>query len=198
VPTFTSRATDAPSASEILGLRWSDIDLRFNRLTVHRSRWQGKVTTPKSGHARKVSLTRRLSELLRAHRGIGEHEVLFRDDGQRATRSTVSSWMRVAQTAAGLRRTGSLHILRHTFCSHLALAGAPVMTIKELAGHSNLATTERYMHLRQVNKDEAGALLEQAAQRTQERNVRAGEGPSDASASGEILEKAGPGLGSPD
>ncbi len=37
------------------------------------------------------------------------------------------------------------------------------MTIKELAGHSGLATTERYMHLRQVNEDEAVALLEQAA-----------------------------------
>ena len=183
---------------EILGLQWSDIDFRLNRLTVRRSRWQGEVTTPKNGHVRTVSLTRRLSELLRAHRGVGDHEVLCRDDGNGATRSTVSSWMRVAQTAAGLKRTGGLHVLRHTFCSQLALAGVPVLTIKELAGHRHLATTERYMHLRQVNKDEAVALLEQAAQRTEGRNVRAGDGAPGASASGEILEKAGAPLGSPD
>ena len=40
-----------------------------------------------------------------------------------------------------------VHILRHTFCSHLAMRGAPARAIQELAGHQDLSTTQRYMHL---------------------------------------------------
>lgn len=36
------------------------------------------------------------------------------------------------------------HILRHAFCSHLAMRGAPAREIQELAGHQDLATTQRY------------------------------------------------------
>lgn len=39
------------------------------------------------------------------------------------------------------------HILRHTFCSHLAMRGATVMAVKELAGHRDVSTTMGYMHL---------------------------------------------------
>jgi integrase len=38
-------------------------------------------------------------------------------------------------------------ILRHTFCSHLAMRGAPPRAIQELAGHRDLGMTQRYMHL---------------------------------------------------
>ena len=36
-----------------------------------------------------------------------------------------------------LRRPSGIHILRHTFCSHLAMHGAPARTIQELAGHQD-------------------------------------------------------------
>lgn len=42
---------------------------------------------------------------------------------------------------------GSLHSLRHTFISHLAMAGVDVGTIQRLAGHASITTTMRYMHL---------------------------------------------------
>ena len=32
-------------------------------------------------------------------------------------------------------------VLRHTFCSHLAMRGAPARAIQELAGHQDLSTT---------------------------------------------------------
>lgn len=38
------------------------------------------------------------------------------------------------------------HTLRHTFCTHLAMTGTPVVKIQRWAGHADLATTQRYMH----------------------------------------------------
>jgi site-specific recombinase XerD len=53
-----------------------------------------------------------------------------------------------------------IHILRHTFCSHLAMRGAPARAIQELAGHQDLGTTQRYMHLSPAALDAAIRLLE--------------------------------------
>jgi site-specific recombinase XerD len=57
-----------------------------------------------------------------------------------------------------------LHILRHTFCSHLAMRGAPARAIQELAGHQDLSTTQRYMHLSPAALDAAIRLLDGAAE----------------------------------
>lgn len=40
-----------------------------------------------------------------------------------------------------------VHILRHRFCSHLAMRGVAARTIQELAGHKELSATQRYVHL---------------------------------------------------
>ena len=62
---------------------------------------------------------------------------------------------------AGLRIAGT-HILRYTFCSHLAMRGAPARAIQELAGHKDLMTTQRYMHLSPNAIHDAIRLLEAA------------------------------------
>lgn len=49
---------------------------------------------------------------------------------------------------------------RHTFCSHLAMRGAPATAIQELAGHADLITTQRYMHLSPAAIDAAIRLLD--------------------------------------
>jgi hypothetical protein len=70
--------------------------------------------------------------------------------------------MTAAQKRAGLKVTGNKHMLRHTFCSHLAMRGATVIAIKELAGHRSIRTTLRYMHLSPNHKEAAIKLLDQA------------------------------------
>ena len=60
---------------------------------------------------------------------------------------------------AHLRNTG-VHVLRHTFCSHLSMRAAPARAIQELAGHKDLATTQRYMHLSPAATDGAIRLLD--------------------------------------
>lgn len=42
---------------------------------------------------------------------------------------------------------GSLHCLRHTYCSQLVMAGVPLRTVQVLAGHASYQTTEQYAHL---------------------------------------------------
>jgi site-specific recombinase XerD len=64
-----------------------------------------------------------------------------------------------AAQAATLRHRG-VHVLRHTFCSHLAMRGAPARAIQELAGHADLRTTQRYMHLSPTALDAAIRLLD--------------------------------------
>jgi len=67
---------------------------------------------------------------------------------------------RVANAArrAGVRP--GVHILRHSFCSHLAMRGAPARAIQELAGHEDLKTTQRYMHLSPAAIEGAIRLLD--------------------------------------
>ena len=52
------------------------------------------------------------------------------------------------------------HDLRHTFASHLVMAGVDLVTVKELLGHKTIAMTNRYTHLAQEHKAQAVAKLE--------------------------------------
>ena len=60
--------------------------------------------------------------------------VLYQDDGSPLTEGLVQGFVRRAAQRAGLSNNGP-HMLRHTFCSHLAMRGAPARAIQELAGH---------------------------------------------------------------
>jgi len=87
-------------------------------------------------------------------------DVVFCDrNGLRWSRGEADTRLRRAYRKAGLRKIG-WHTLRHTFCSHLAMKGAPVRTIQELAGHATITTTMGYMHLTPSAARAAVDLLE--------------------------------------
>ena len=67
-------------------------------------------------------------------------------DGSGLTQKVVRGIVERVARRAKLAHDG-VHVLRHTFCSHLAMRGLPPITIKEWAGHRDLKTTMRYMHL---------------------------------------------------
>lgn len=145
---------------EIMALEWTDLDFRRRHVHVQRSDWNGNVTVPKGGRSRIVPMTHRLCEALQSARHLRGPRVLYRDDGSPLTNKVVRMWVLAAQRRAGLpAKNGGIHFLRHTFCSHLAMQGAPAKAIQELAGHSTLLMTQRYMHLSPAATESAIALL---------------------------------------
>lgn len=159
---------------EMMALRWSDVDFRRGQLKIEHAAFrrstrvaleenapQWTIDTPKSGRGRIVPMTKALTGALHRHRHLRCQYVLALDDGSPAPGHVLRDWLESAQRRAGLRVMGSLHKLRHTFCSHLAMRGAPPKAVQELAGHESLSTTLRYMHLSPSERDRAIALLDQ-------------------------------------
>ncbi|MCH9682907.1 MAG: tyrosine-type recombinase/integrase [Deltaproteobacteria bacterium] len=144
---------------EMIGLEWTDIDFRRRLLTVERAVWRGHVTLPKGNRLRTLPMTQRLTRELKRHRHLRGPRILCREDGQPTTAKIVRNWLGRAQRRANMKLKGP-HTLRHTFCSHLAMRGAPARAIQEVAGHAHLATTQRYMHLSPAALEGAIALLD--------------------------------------
>jgi integrase len=143
---------------EMIALEWGDVDLAKRQLCVRRSDWNGQVGMPKGGRQRYVPLTRRLTAALAEHRHLRSKRVFCQDDRTPFTRQIVQGRMLLAARRANVRR--GVHILRHTFCSHLSMRGAPPKAIQELAGHADLTMTQRYMHLSPAALHAAISLLE--------------------------------------
>lgn len=121
---------------EALALQWADVD-RHNalaRLTATKAARNGRRAT-----TRHVPITDDLEDL-------------FDRLAQQPTplahvkRRNLQRRWRAAAHAAGLKGL-RLHDLRHTYASWLAQAGVSLTVIKELLGHADITTTQRYAHL---------------------------------------------------
>lgn len=101
-------------------LEWTDVDLQKNLWCVQRSEWKGHVGTTKGGQFRYFNMTKRLASALQNHRHLISARVVCRADGRPVTQKIVQDHVRRAARLAKVANEG-VHVLRHTFCSHLAM-----------------------------------------------------------------------------
>ena len=139
--------------SEILSLKWADIDLNVNQILVRKS---------KSGGMRFIPLHRDVVQVLSSLPKRGDCAF----SNARGERYSRSCWVRT-QFETLVDRIGirdfHIHDLRHTFASELVMKGADLKTVSELLGHSSMRMTERYSHLSPHHKSLAVNLLEAEA-----------------------------------
>lgn len=134
---------------ELVALRWSDVHWGQRVLVVQRSRSGSVETTTKGRRVRYVPLAdQALAALDRlSQRGdfTGPDDyVLCGPAGDRLDPTALRRRYIAARDAAGLPAL-RFHDLRHTAGTLLARHLDPV-TVKDILGHADLKTTERYLH----------------------------------------------------
>ena len=129
------------------GMRIAEVTrLRLVNFRGRQIRFIGKGRKP-----REVYITVKTYDLMRkyvAEYGVDDYLWGFYEcggNGEAPTVNTVRNRLKKAFYEAGF--VGFYpHALRHSFATDLQLRGASVAEIKEMIGHANIATTERYLH----------------------------------------------------
>lgn len=132
---------------ELQGLCRDAVDLERRVITVRRivcPRTRKLLEQTKSKRIREVPMNALVARVLESRRGLGALELVF-GPPPRHSNYAVKALRRVAKRA-GVRPI-RFHDLRHTFASHMAMAGIDMQTLRVLLGHSDFAMTMRYAHL---------------------------------------------------
>lgn len=129
--------------SEVVNLKIADIDGKRMQIFVQRAK--GKKD-------RYVNLSPILLDILRKY--LQEYKfrpkVYLFESEQTFTAyptRTVQQIFSNAKTKAGIRKDVGVHSLRHSFATHLLEKGTDIKYIKDLLGHFDIRTTERYLHV---------------------------------------------------
>ena len=122
---------------EMLALRHEDVDLKTGTLWVRNT--PGHLT--KSRRNRVLALAPEICEMLRRLPQKGE--LLFSSPDGRPLRNNIQRDFKVIVKRAGIPKC-SMHDLRRTFVSQLAMAGVNEAIVQKLAGHSSITTTLTY------------------------------------------------------
>jgi integrase len=135
--------------SEILQLKWKDIDFEKRKITVLRT---------KTNEIRTVPMNETLyKELKKISRGIESEYMLCNKKG--VPYGNVRKSFDRALKIAGIDNF-RFHDLRHTFASHLVMSGCDIRTVQQLMGHKDIKMTMRYSHLSKAHLQEAVEKLD--------------------------------------
>ena len=122
--------------SEILNLKWSDVDLKNLKITVINAKNNESMMIPIN-----QTLYQELLELSQKANG----EYVFSNRDGRPFKDIKKGF------SSALKRAGikdfRFHDLRHTFGSHLVMQGVGLRTVQQLMGHKEIRMTMRYSHL---------------------------------------------------
>ncbi|MBF0558834.1 MAG: site-specific integrase [Nitrospirae bacterium] len=146
-PIITTALNTGLRKSNILNLRWDQVDLKHGFILLENKTVKNKerleVPINESLRATLQGLTRRL-----------DVPYVFYNP---ATAKPYGDVKRAFQSACRRAKIQDFHFhdLRHTFASHLVMAGVDLTTVKELLGHKNIKMTLRYAHLAPAHKVEA-------------------------------------------
>ncbi len=133
--------------SEIVQLNIEDLDQTRQTLTIQ----QGK-----GNYSRVVPVAQRALEwidryLLQSRPAlvlnINERALFITGYGSRFTPNYLGNWVRRVMNQAGIERSGSCHLFRHTCATHMLENGADIRYIQQLLGHKDLNTTQIYTKL---------------------------------------------------
>lgn len=162
---------------EVCGLKWSDVNLDGGQPAVRRSRvpGSGKVieTTPKSAHARVITLAPVAVSALRSHRKQQVAERVawgeaWADTGYVFTAVNGvplrSDWLLHRFAALGdeceFPRIGGFHGSRHSFATLALAANVHPKVVQEILGHLNVGITpDLYSHVAPGMQAEATARV---------------------------------------
>jgi len=135
---------------EILSLKWKDVDFRSRTISI---------LDTKNGESRELPMN---DIVYRVLLDIGKKAdspwVFCKKNGER--------YGNVRKAFEGARKRAGIvdfrfHDLRHTFASHLVMAGVDLRTVQELLGHKSFEMTLRYAHLSPDHKKRALDILDE-------------------------------------
>lgn len=128
---------------ELLSLRWDDVNLDTNLITV-------RAEVSKSKKTRKIPIRSSLKKLLLEQKlktGFSGH-VFVTPEGRPYSGKNPGALKRTFKTA--LNRSGMkglvFHDIRHTCATRMAERGASIIAVKEILGHADIKTTMKYFH----------------------------------------------------
>jgi integrase len=151
---------------EVRGLLWRDVNLAENHIVVREGVVRGVRGTPKSGHHRKIPLTREVREMLQAEYDRRQPKsgdsVVLSSLGKPLGERTLYQAFKNAAKRIGLDGRWRHYDCRHFFVTELFRLGVGSPTVQKLAGHEDLATMEHYAHVARLELDDAIARLDKS------------------------------------
>ncbi len=147
-PMVISALNTGMRKGEIFNLKWNDID--FRKRIIY-------VLVTKNNEVRKIPVNDiTFKTLLRVRKNPRSPYVFCKNNGE--PYKDIRGGFNAALKRAGIKEF-RFHDLRHTFASHLAMAGVDLKTVQELLGHKTFAMTLRYSHLSPDHKRQAMDIL---------------------------------------